>query len=271
MEPAHPVPSGVNTEVPSIARVYDASLGGKDNFEVDRRLFARITDVAPEAPQLSRANRRWLGRVVGHLASTAGIDQFLDLGAGLPTAENTHEIAQRHRPDAAVVYVDNDPAVAAYGRAILASNGRTRLATADFLRPSEVRDTAAEAGLDLHRPLALLQVGTLHHVGDEEDPWAVMRSYVDALPSGSHVALTHWWNPADGGAAEGLAVDIERRVRDLSPGRFRTTERIARFFDGLELLEPGLVELDHWRPAGPIAEDRSVVERLMIGGVGRKP
>lgn len=271
MSRAHPAPSGVNTEVPSIARVYDASLGGKDNFEVDRQLFARITDVAPEAPQLSQANRRWLGRVVAHLADAAGIDQFLDLGAGLPTAENTHEIAQRHRSDATVVYVDNDPAVAAYGRAILASNARTRLATADFLRPGEVRSTASEAGLDLHRPLALLQVGTLHHVGDEEDPWSVMRSYVDDLPSGSHVALTHWWNPADGGAAEDLAVDIERRVTDLSPGRFRTTEQIARFFDGLELLEPGLVELDHWRPAEPVAAARSVVERLMIGGVGRKP
>lgn len=269
----HPAPPTVDTSQASIARVYDVGLGGKDNFEVDRVVVDSILEIDPDACEMARGLRRWLIRVISYLSGNVGLDQFLDLGAGLPTVENTHETAQRFCRDATVVYVDNDPAVNAYGRAILTNNDHTFFANADLLEPGKVLSTPEVAQLDFERPLALIQCATLHHVDDEDDPWAAMREYIDALPSGSYVALTHWWNPADGSEAEQHALELERRWRDSSmgTGRYRTRAEIERFFDGLELLEPGIVEMDQWWPAGPQVGQPNLTQRLVLSGVGRKP
>lgn len=269
----HPAPPTVDTSRASVARVYDVGLGGKDNFEADRVVVDGILELDPDACAMARAIRRWLIRAISYLSGNVGMDQFLDLGAGLPTVENTHETAQRFNRDAVIAYVDNDPAVNAYGRAILTSNKQTHFATADLRRPAEVFAAPEVSRLDFTRPLVLLQCATLHHVDDADDPWTSMREYVDALPAGSYVGITHWWNPVDGGEAEQHALELERRWRESSmqSGRYRTREEIARFFDGLDLVEPGLVEMDDWWPAGPKVEEANLTQRLILAGVGRKP
>lgn len=269
----HPAPPTVDTSRASIARVYDVGLGGKDNFEADRVVVDSILEIDPDACDMARAIRRWLIRAISYLSGNVGLDQFLDLGAGLPTVENTHDTAQRFSRDAVVVYVDNDPAVNAYGQAILTDNAHTFFANADLLQPAEVLSAREMANLDFERPLALIQCATLHHVDDEDDPWTAMREYIDALPSGSYVALLHWWNPADGGEGERHALELERRWRESSmgTGRYRTRAEIERFFDGLEILEPGVVEMDEWWPAGPQVGQPTLTQRLVLAGIGRKP
>lgn len=263
----------VNTEVPSIARVYDAVLDGKDNFEVDREVVDGMLAVAPDQKAMARANRRWLTRMVGYLADVAGMDQFLDMGSGLPTVQNTHEIAQRWNWDSYVVYVDNDPAVNAYGRALLATNEQTAFATADLRKPREVLDTPeVRRKIDMDRPVVLMQVGTLLHVDDENDPWAVMREWVEVLPRGSYVAVTHGVNLHDGGPLEEQAYAVERAFyeSDMGSGRWRTQAEVEAFFDGLQLLEPGVVPVAEWYPSGPPVGEPGV-ERLFSGGLGYKP
>ncbi|MGP4014714.1 SAM-dependent methyltransferase [Saccharopolyspora sp. 5N708] len=259
----------------SIARVYDKFLGGKDNYEVDREVYEAIMAIAPEGEKVATAIRGWLIRVINYLVGNAGIDQLLDVGSGLPTAENTHQTAQHRNPGATVVYVDNDPIVAVHGRALLEENDHTHFVTADLTRPADLLASPGVTDhLDFHRPFALIQCATLHHVDDDADPAAVMRHYIDALPAGSYVALTHWWDPADEHpAGHDLARELELRWRESSmgTGRYRTRAEISQFFDGLELLEPGLVELHDWWPNGPQMRETSLIERLILGGVGRKP
>lgn len=271
----------VDTSTPSIARVYDSFFeAGKDNFEVDRALRDQILRVAPEAPQIALELRGWLVRVVHYLAESVGIDQFLDVGSGLPTQENTHEVAQRANPEATVVYVDNDPAVAAYGRALLEENDRTAFVTADLTRPSEVLDhVAVRDRLDWTRPIALLQCATLHHVSDRLDPAALMARYVEALPAGSHVGVTHWWDPDDDGEGTALARGFEEIYQGsemVSAARYRTWAEIERLLPGVDLLppsegaEPALAPLHEWWPAGPRLDGPPLAARLVLGGVGRK-
>ena len=264
--------SEVDTTTASVARTYDATLGGKDNFEVDRDAFRELLRVAPDLPQLTWANRRWLSRVVAYLAERAGMRQFLDVGAGLPTVQNTHQVAQRWNPDAHVVYADNDPAVNAYGRALLAENRQTWFATADLTDPDAVFRIPEVGNLDLDEPVVLMQCATLMHVPDEQDPWAIMRRYVELLPSGSYVAITNAFNPSDGSETAEYASRLEHQYLNtgMHSGRFRTPHEIRAFFDGLELLEPGLVPIDEWWPAGPPVREPGV-ERLGLGGVARKP
>ncbi|MEB3367222.1 SAM-dependent methyltransferase [Saccharopolyspora mangrovi] len=267
--------AGIDTSKASIARVYDLFLGGKDNFAVDREVYETIQAVAPQGDEVAKSIRRWLNRVVRHLAGfEVGIDQFLDVGSGLPTAENTHEIAQRHNPDSTVVYVDNDATVAAYGRALMEENDRTHFATADLRDPAGLLAAPQVARLDFQRPLVLIQCATLHHIDDEDDPARFMKRYVDALPPGSYVAISHWWDPGEE-LPEGhrMARELEQRWRESSmgSGRYRTREEITEFFAGLELVEPGLVELNDWWPDGPRIRETSLVERLILGGVARKP
>lgn len=265
------VPCGIDTSKPSIARVYDAVLNGKDNFAVDRAIRDQLLEVSPYALDVPRDNRAWLIRVMRYLVDTVGIDQFLDCGSGLPTAENTHQVAQRLNPDASVVYVDNDPVVAAYGRVLLEENANTKLVSAD------IRDPAALLALpevsrfvELDRPLGLLLVGILHHVLDR--PYEVMQGYVAALPPGSYVAVSHFYNPRDDSLVAKLAGQAEKVLLsgDLGSGRFRTRDEIMRFFDGLELIEPGLVTLAEWWPDGPPGEI-GPHRRCMLGAVARKP
>lgn len=263
----------IDTTRPSVARVYDCFLGGKDNYEVDRRVFQQVDAIAPEMKQLARAERRWLVRAIRFLAGEARIDQFLDLGAGMPAAESPHQTAQRNHPDARVVYVDADPVTAAHGRALLEDNDRTHLVMADLTNPDEIfSHPDVTRHLDLTRPLAVIHSSTIHHVPDEERPLEIMRRYSELLPSGSYLALSHFTDPRDDGPGSELAHfvgDVFARG-GLGSGFFRTREQIERYFEGLELVEPGLVPIDEWWPDGPLLATSSA-DAVALVGVARKP
>ncbi|QFU91822.1 SAM-dependent methyltransferase [Amycolatopsis sp. YIM 10] len=273
-----PPPVGVDPSRASIARVYDAALGGKDNYEIDREVLAQVAKVAPEVNDLARSNRKFLVRACRFLATKGGITQFLDCGSGLPTAENTHQIVQRVDQGNRVVYVDNDPVVISHGKALLVENDRTHFADADIFTPADVlgNDVVREH-IDFTEPLALLQVGTLHHYTPDNGA-ELMKEYVDALPSGSYVAIAHFFNPETDELAQ-----LAQRMEDVflhSPmgsGRFRTADEIRAFFPGLELMppnpeKPGDLELcDLWWPTGPTLRPLNQVERCIVGAVGRKP
>lgn len=268
------VPSSVDTTTPSIARTYDACLDGKDNFEVDREVLDQVQDVLPGFKGMARENRNWLIRVVHWLAYEAGIDQFLDVGSGLPTAENTHEAAQRVNPEATVVYVDIDPSCDAFGKALLEENERTHFVGADLTRPVELlNDPEIKRRLDFDRPLALIQCSTLHHVSDEQRPDEVMAQYRQALPPGSYLALSHAFDPADGGHDTQLARGIEKSFLDSGFGTvtYRPREALEGFFGDFEMVEPGIELLTRWWPSGPRLRPLEDGDRLMAGGVGRKP
>ncbi|MGC0416430.1 SAM-dependent methyltransferase [Embleya sp. AB8] len=260
------LPTGIDAGVPSVARVYDAILGGKDHFAVDRAIADKAMAAMPNARTGARLNRAILERGVRYMAQQ-GIDQFLDLGSGLPTVRNTHEVARQENPKARVVYVDNDPIVLAYGRAMLADNDRTRVVTAD------VRDTADVLArpeivelLDLDRPVGLLLVAVLHHLADEDDPAGVVRAYREALAPGSFVLITHFSDSTPEGR------ELERvLLSTLGSGRFRSRETIEGFFAGAELVEPGVVLLPHWRPDEPIPDRAELAGLTMLGGLGRIP
>lgn len=262
----------IDTSRPSIARVYDAFVGGKDNFEVDREVYRTILEVAPEAAEVGRQCRAWLIRVVRFLTGQAGIDQFLDLGSGLPTAENTHQAAQRLDSDAQVVYVDNDPAVAAHGRALLEENDRTHFAVADLRQPEEIlAQPTVTRNIDLSRPVGLIQCNTLHHLTDADDPVDVMRRYLAALAPGSFVAISHLHNPGDDSERAELAEESQRRFNTMMASCFyRSRDEIQSMFDGLEMIEPGLTHLHEWWPDGPQLGQPSHSDHLLLGGVARK-
>ncbi|CAM3797529.1 SAM-dependent methyltransferase [Kibdelosporangium persicum] len=263
----------IDPTVPSIARVYDAFLGGKDHYEVDRQVYQQILQVAPESARTGQEARYWLIRAVRFLAGGAGIDQFLDLGSGLPTAENTHQAVQRINAEAQVVYVDNDPMVAAHGRALLEENDRTHFVVGDLRQPEELlQDPTVTRYLDWTRPMALIQCNTLHHVADKDDPAGVMAKYVDALPSGSYIAISHLYNPADGSTRAELAQEVQSRFKALMDTCvFRTREQIEAFFTGTEIVEPGLVHPWEWWPDGPLITPKVDGDYLLLTGVARKP
>ena len=268
-------PGLLDPSKPTIARVYDASLGGKDNFDVDRQVWERIRAAAPHQGDVSRMNRRWLVRVVRYLADEVGIEQFLDLGSGLPTAENTHQVAQAHNPEIRVVYVDIDPICSAHGRALLEENEATTFIEADMARPAELLSNPdVTRRIDFRQPIALMQCGTLHHFPDEADPVGTMRRYIDALPSGSYVAITHFWDPADEDpklSAKARELEHTFTKLGLGSGYYRRREQIAELFGDLELLPPGLTELEEWWPTGPRVRKLWPEQHLILGGVGRKP
>lgn len=274
MQDNQPPSATLDPTKPTVARVYDASLGGKDNYEVDRQVFELVKQVAPHQGDVSRMNRHWLVRAVRYLTERAGMEQFLDLGSGLPTVQNTHEVAQFSNPGVRVVYVDNDPVCNAHGRALLEENDLVRFVEADLTEPSAVlSDPVISGHLDLTEPLVLMQIGTLHHVSEEEDPVGIMSEYVDALPAGSYIALTHFWDPGDenpGLSAHARKLEDKVREAGLGTGFWRGRDDILALFHGLELLTPGLVELDEWWPAGPREREPWPEERLMLGGVAVK-
>ncbi|WP_327139630.1 SAM-dependent methyltransferase [Nocardia sp. NBC_01327] len=266
-------PARVDTSQPSIARAYDAVLGGKDNYEADRLVARQLAETLPGIGDLARYNRAVLARGVRYLADEAGISQFLDLGAGLPTMENTHQVAQRVRAQARVAYVDIDPMVLAHGRALLMENEYTTVITADLRQPDSVlAHPEVRALLDFTQPVAVMLVGILHHLHDSEDPQGVVDAYMSAVPSGSQLFITHF---CDSGPE---AHELEQTfLQFLGTGRFRTHAEIARFFGDCALAEPGLVPLPLWRPDGvlpehlPLHEQLTLDERLMIAGIARKP
>jgi len=237
----------IDTSVPHIARVYDYWLGGKDNFAVDRELAERFIRADPMAVAGVRSNRAFLGRAVHYLATEAGIRQFLDIGTGIPSANNTHEVAQRAAPNARVVYVDNDPIVLVHARALLTSHpdGATDYLEAD-LRDTDTVLAEARRTLDFTKPVAVLLVGVLHCIPDADDPAGIVRTLVAAVPPGSYLAISH---PASDIHAAAMAQGAAMMNRAMAGTiTFRAREQVARFFDGLELVPPGLVPTSQWRP-----------------------
>ncbi|MQA88228.1 MAG: SAM-dependent methyltransferase [Streptosporangiales bacterium] len=258
-------PSGVDTTVPHSPRIWNYWLGGKDNYAVDREAGDRYVEVFPGIVDVARESRGFLTRVVRYLAADAGIRQFLDIGTGLPTADNTHQIAQQVAPESRIVYADNDPLVLAHARALLTSTpeGVTDYIHAD-LREGEAILDAAGRTLDLTRPVALMLMGVMGHIPDDE-AYGVVQRLLDALPSGSYLALCDGTNTSD-------AITEAQRGYDETgavPYRLRGLEQIARFFEGLELVEPGLVSCSRWRPE-PGPHGRLPDEVDAYGAVGQK-
>jgi trans-aconitate methyltransferase len=241
----------IDTGVAHTARVRDYWLGGRDNYPVDREMGDAVGGLAPQVVEAVRGDRLFLRRAVGHLVREEGVRQFLDLGAGLPAAGNTHEVARAHAPDARVVYVDDDPMVLAHARALLVGTDqkRTRYVGADLRDTDRVLESAG-ATLDLDRPVALSLLGTMGHFGDLEEALDIVRAYTDALAPGSFLAV------CDGVLAHVEAVTDERALEALRrwresvarPYRTRTVEDFTRFFDGLALVDPGVVCVTRWRP-----------------------
>ncbi|MEV0999160.1 SAM-dependent methyltransferase [Nonomuraea sp. NPDC050202] len=268
-------PQGIDTTKPNVSRVYDFMLGGKDNYEADRWMAHLALEVAPDAPEAARANREFLGRVVRFLAAEAGVRQFLDIGSGLPTQGNVHEIAQSAAPGTRVVYVDNDPIVLVHGRALLAvDEGSTTVVEADLRDPDAIiGDPEVRRLIDFDRPVGLLMFAILHHLTDEEDPAGIAARLVDHLAPGSYLAVSHFHNP-------GMAYpEVSRQAfaaekifnETLGTGRWRTREEILACFDGLDLLEPGLVPLPEWRPGSGDRAEPGITYHTFVGAVARKP
>jgi hypothetical protein len=266
-------PVGVDPSRASIARVYDAFLGGKDHYAIDLEVFEGVRKVAPEAQDLAVENRNFLIRACRFIATQTGINQYLDCGSGLPTAENVHQVVQRIHPEARIVYVDNDPVVIAHGRVLLQENDQTHFVPADIFNPPEILENeVVRKYIDFDEPIAFLQMGTFHHYdGPRGRPAEIMRAYIDALPSGSFVALSHFLDPEDEYTA------VARKMEDVfvhSPmgsGTFRTQAELLELFDGLDLVEPGLVRCADWWPDGPRLKALNPVQHCIAGAVGRKP
>jgi hypothetical protein len=266
-------PVYIDTTKASIARVYDAFLNGKDNYEVDREVLRRVQQVAPEAVRLGLDNRAFLIRVTRFIASQTGVTQFLDCGSGLPTAQNTHQVAQRIQPDARVVYIDNDPTVVAHGRALLEENDQTHFSAADIFTPRKIiNDEVVRKYLDFSQPIALFQLGTLHHYDGERSPQSIMAEYIDALPSGSYVALSHFFDPETTSELSELARKMEQIFlhSPMGSGVFRTRAEIEGMLPGLELVAPGLTRCADWWPDGPRIKPLDSVQHCIVGAVGRK-
>jgi SAM-dependent methyltransferase len=246
--------NGVDPLVPSSARIYDYWLGGKEHYAVDREAAEQAIAANPGIVADVRANRAFLSRAVTFLARECGVRQFLDIGTGLPTASNTHEVAQDVAPSARIVYVDNDPVVLAHARALLTSApaGATAYIDSDLRDTDRVLDQAGTI-LDFSQPVAVLMLIVLHMIGDEEGPHRIVRDLLAQLAPGSYLVISH---PASDVRPAAMA-EMTRRVNErLRPARGTMRDRagIARFFDGLTIVEPGLVQPQHWRPAGRVAE-----------------
>ncbi len=267
-----PGPVRVDREKASIARVYNATLGGKDNYAVDREVFARMQAVVPEVQQLALDHRAFLIRATRFIATQTGVVQYLDCGSGLPTAENTHQVAQRIAPTSKVVYVDNDPSVIAHGRALLEDDDQTLFIAADIFTPSQVlHDATLRAFLDFEQPVALFLLGVLHHYDGTPAPAEIVAEYVDALPSGSYVALTHFLDPEDEDSEVARRIEHVMVNSPMGTGLFRTRAQIeAMIPPQLELVEPGLVQVSRWWPDGPWLLPHAPAQRCAVGMVARK-
>ena len=283
VDAAH-VPPEIDPTKPSVARVYDAILGGKDNFAADRAVAAQAVKATGDGGKGARVNRAALGRAVRFMCRQ-GVTQFLDLGSGLPTAQNTHQIAQAVNPAARVVYVDNDPSAYVHGQALLTGDSSTVVVLADIREPdrllarlgsgdgdswlvsaSKEAEPEVAGFLDFAQPIGLILSAVIHHVLDEEDPHGIVARYTGALAPGSYLQLTHFCDSSQQARANEQVLK-----QSLGRGQVRSREQIARFFDGLDLVEPGLVYLPEWRPDEPVRRPLDPGSTLMLGGVGRKP
>ena len=270
-EPGHR-PVDLQTDRPHPARVYDYLLGGKDNFAADRAAAEAGLRANPNSRIPPRANRAFLGRAVRYLAGEAGISQFLDIGTGIPTSPNVHEVAQAVEPAARIVYVDNDPIVLTQARALLTAGPQGRTAYID----ADLRDIDAILGsaelqrtLDLGRPVGLLLIAVMHFIPDEDDPWALAARLLAALPSGSYLALSHLTGDFDPTAWAGVVAVYRRSGVTM---KVRPKPDIERFFAGLDLIDPGVVSVPRWRPdPSDVGRPPSDAAVSVYGGVARKP
>jgi hypothetical protein len=243
-----------------MARVYDYWLGGKDNFAADRAAAEQAIAANPAILRDVRANRAFLARAVRYLAAECGIRQFLDIGTGIPAASNTHEVAQSVAPECRIVYVDNDPVVLAHARALLTSEpeGATAYLDADLRDPGKILDVAART-LDLSRPVAVTLLAILHLIPDEDDPRGIVATLMAAVPAGSYLTLSHPASDIRPAAVAEMARRMNARLGGSTRGTMRDQGEVRRFFDGLELVAPGIVQPPQWRPAGPVSADEVAV------------
>lgn len=262
------VPPGVDPKRANVARVYDYWLGGTHNFLADQDVARAIAAVAPAAPLIGLANRAFLRRAVQFLAA-AGIRQFLDIGSGIPTQGNVHEVAQQASPDARVAYVDIDPVAVAHSKAILNGNGNAAIIAADLRAPGEVLGHKQTRRLiDFSQPAGLLLVAILHFISDDEDPWRIVATLRDALAPGSYLVLCHGTDDGTPETARAVKEVYDRSV--TNPLHVRSRAQIMRFFDGFELVEPGLVFIPEWRPDSPADVPADPREYGNLVGVARK-
>ncbi|MFF0593461.1 SAM-dependent methyltransferase [Streptomyces antibioticus] len=261
-------PRSIDISVPSVSRIYDYYLGGSYNFEVDREAARKAMEFMPGLPKIMQANRAFMRRAV-RWAAGEGVTQFLDIGSGIPTFGNVHEVAQAARPGARVVYVDHDPVAVAHSEAVLAENADADVVAADLRKPREILDSPqVRALIDLDRPVALLLVAILHFVEDADDPYTAVAELSAALAPGSMLVLTH-------ASYEGIPLPTERAggavdvYKDIcNPLIMRSRDEIARFFEGYDMVEPGLVPMPEWRP-DTAPEDEDPYAFSGFAGVGR--
>ncbi|MHB9857466.1 SAM-dependent methyltransferase [Streptomyces sp. YIM S03343] len=261
-------PRSIDISVPSVSRIYDYYLGGSHNFEVDRQAARKAMEFMPGLPKIMQANRAFMRRAV-RFAAAEGITQFLDIGSGIPTFGSVHEVARAAVPGARVVYVDHDPVAVAHSQAVLADIDEVDVVAADLRKPHEIlASTEVDRLIDRNRPVALLLVAILHFVEDSDDPYGAVAQLRDALAPGSMLILTHASYagvPLPHERAAG-AVDVYKDIRN--PLIMRTRDEIARFFEGYDMVEPGLVPMPKWRPE-PASEDEDPWAFSGFAGVGR--
>jgi hypothetical protein len=266
-------PPGVDAKAPNVARVYDAMLGGKDNFAVDRQVVKAALRITSNAPAGALASRAFLRRAVRYLVGEAGIAQILDIGSGLPAQGNVHEVAHEINPAVRTVYVDNDPVVYIHGQALLADARTTEVIAADVRRPAEILDhPLIRRFLDFRQPVGLLLLAVLHHISDAEDPSGVVAALRDAMPRGSYLVVSSFRMPGpDLAEQRAEAVEMERLFNErLGSGYWRPEETIRGWFGDWEMLPPGLVPLPDWRPDEPGPVTRDSIYYGLVGGVARK-
>jgi hypothetical protein len=258
--------ASLDTGVAHVARVYNYWLGGKDNFAADRAAGEAAMRAFPGIALSARSNRAFLARAVHFLALDCGVRQFLDIGTGIPSANNTHEVAQAAAPESRVVYVDNDPIVLTHARALLASSpeGATGYVQADLRDPRQIIDAAGEE-LDFGQPVALMLMAILQHIGDDEDPHQIVATLMDALPPGSYLTISHPASDIDAEAMAKMAASLNQTMAEKVT--FRNHDNVARFFEGLKLVEPGMVQASKWRPA---SEEEANRPAALWAGVGAK-
>ncbi|WP_214416687.1 SAM-dependent methyltransferase [Sphaerisporangium fuscum] len=261
-------PAGLDTSTPNHARIANYFLGGKDNFAADRKAAEELLAIAPEIRDMAREGQAFHTRVIRYLVEQ-GITQFLNVGAGMPSGNNTHQVAQGLTPDARVVYASRDPVVLSHSRALLATDERTGVVEGDILHPAELLAAhGLRRVLDLSRPVAVIVMSALQFVPDEDGPFKRVAELRDLLPDGSHLMVIHAVFDSRPEAAKPI-VEVYKRVLKRNEDASRTREQVLGFFDGFELVDPGLVYVRQWRPENPLNVHRPEKDWL-VGGVGRK-
>jgi S-adenosyl methyltransferase len=268
MEPGF-APSEIDTGRPHPARMYDYYLGGKDNYVVDREAAAAVLRVLPEARDIARENRAFLQRAVRYLVRDAGIRQIIDIGTGIPTVGNVHEVAQQIDPGVRVAYVDNDPIVHVHASALLTGQGRTSVVLADLRDPRGILDHPKIRELiNLDEPAALLLVAIMHFITEQEGPGQIIATFRDAMAPGSYLALSHGTADFHDRATSEAGTAVYAKA--TAPLVLRSHAHVAALFDGWELIEPGVVQVPMWRPGGNLPPSRELEKIGIYGGVGRR-